>query len=250
MLTRKVFVCIWLALLSCSCRKENAFDCFKTNGDEISENRYPGIFEEVMVADNMEVTVVNGAEYKVEVIAGGNILENISTTVSGKTLYIENNNVCNFVRGYKRKIRVRISTPFVRKVTNNGVGPVIFSDDFKQDTLSVRAENSGDIYINGTYLEVLTSSHGNGDIYLRGSANSLMIYSFGTNFIFAQDFKVNSYIYISTYSYGDATFSLNESNALEYYIWGDGNIYYYGKPRTIKKLGGDENAKGKLIARN
>ena len=96
----------YIVLLACSfflsCHKENAFDCFKGNGSEITQLRQPGQFTYIEISDKMEVTIYNGPQCKVEVTAGEKIMRNISTTVSGNILKIENKNTCNFVRGYKR----------------------------------------------------------------------------------------------------------------------------------------------------
>lgn len=235
-----------MVLLGISCKKENAFDCFKPNGKETSETRSIGIFDSVEVRDKFDVTISSGNDYSVEVTAGKNIIHNISTKITNRHLVIENNNKCNFVRGYKRKMKIHITTPRIKKLYNNGVGPITFDANFKQDTLTVRAENSGDTYINGTFLVVYTSSHGNGDMYLKGSAKQLLVYSKGTNFTHAEDFSVTELVYISSYSLGDARFNVAGSKEFNYYIWSDGNIYYKGNAVLTKELS-DGSAKGKAI---
>jgi hypothetical protein len=233
-------------MLFFSCKKENAFDCFTSNGGQITEVRNTGSFQFIDVYDNMEVIIHKGADYSVEVSAGKNIIEKITSKVVDGTLKLENLNTCNFVRGYKKKIKINITVPSIRKITNNGVGPIVFDADFSQDALNVRAENSGDIIINGTFNEVRSSSHGNGDIYFNGSAKTLLVYSNGTNFTHAENFKVSDKIYISTYSVCHAYFNFDGLTKFEYYIWSDGNIYYTGNPTVIENLG-NEDAKGKLI---
>jgi hypothetical protein len=242
---RNALISSLLVLLLFSCRKENAFDCFKPNGAEVSEIRFPGEFTSVEVYDKINLVIYQGPEMKVEVIAGKNILKNISTNVSSGVLRVENLNTCNFVRGYKKVVKINITLPYLSKITNYGVGPVTI-ENFKQDTLRVRNENSGDTYINGTYTEVWTSSHGNGDVYLSGSAKSLQIYSNGTNYTRAENFSVSDYLYISTYSIGDAYLNLEGVGKFDYYIWRDGNIYYTGTPKSIYNLGSD-SAAGKVI---
>ncbi len=153
------------------------------------------------------------------------------------------------MRGYKKKIKVVITLPYVVQVSNYGVAPITMAEDFHQDKIFFKAENSGDTYINGTYDEVRTSSHGNGDMYLKGSSKNLMIYSFGTNFTWAEDFKVSNYIFISTKSMGDAFFNLQGVNTIEYLIFDEGNIYYKGNPANMHNLS-EVNAKGKAIQKN
>jgi len=229
-----------------SCRKENALDCFKSNGKDITESRSPGHFDYIEVFDKMEVTVYSGTEYKVDVTAGKHIISNISTKVTDGVLRLENNNKCNFVRGYKKTIRVRITVPYVTQITNYGVGPITLAEDFHQDKLFLKAENSGDTYVNGSFDEVRTSSHGNGDMYFKGTTKTLLVYSYGTNYTHAETMNVSNYIFISTFSIGDAYFNLNGVGAMDYLIWGDGNIYYKGKATTMKDLS-EVSTKGQAI---
>lgn len=232
-----------------SCRKESALDCFKSNGKEISEIRYPGFFSEIKVNDKIEVTVFKGTEYKVEVIAGKHILKNISTGITDNVLIIENRNKCNFVRGYKKQIKVNITVPRVEKVTNNGVAPLRFHENYSQDTLQVRAESSGDIYINGTYNEIRTSSHGNGDIHIHGTSNRLYAYTYGINYLYAEELLISDYAFIETVSIGDCYLNGRRLKQLNYRIWRDGNIYYNGNPLIVEGATG-ENTNGKLIQKD
>lgn len=216
-----------------SCKKENTFDCFKSTGSETTEVRSPGNFQTITINDKINATIFKGSDYKVEVVAGKHLLRNISTKIVKGTLNIVDNNTCNFVRGYNKKIQINITVPYVKSVFNDGVGTVDFADDFTQDTLLVKAGNSGDIYVNGVFNEVRTSSHGNGDIYFNGSANSFYIYTNGTNFLRAANFKVANYVFIETYSIGDCYIDATGLNTLEFNIHKDGNIYYTGQPNTI-----------------
>ncbi|MDP1801191.1 MAG: DUF2807 domain-containing protein [Bacteroidota bacterium] len=227
-------------------------DCFKSTGTEITEVRYPGMFRNIEVRDNIEVNIRQGNEYRVDVIAGKNMVKNVTTVVTDTTLKIGNSATCNFVRGYKRKIVVNITMPYVSKIFNYGVNSIILDAGFNQDsTLYVRNENTGDTYINGKFKLVNTSSHGAGDMYLSGSSKILLVYSNGTNFTFAEKFTVTDQIFISNYSIGDAYLNLQGVTDFGYYIWKQGNIFYYGNPQSINNLGaGKADGKGQLIKKD
>jgi len=211
-------------------------DCFKSNGHEITEIRATGSFNTVKVNNKIDLNCFMGNEYKVEVIAGEHIIGNISTKVTDGQLNLENNNTCNFVRGYKKTVIVNVTAPFFKLVFNDGVGTVRFAENFTQDTLIVRAGNSGDIHVNGKFNEIRTSSHGNGDIYLNGSTNSLYVYTKGTNFLKAEKLSVKNYAFIETLSIGDCYLNADGLQKLEFNIWSNGNIYYTGIPGEIKDL--------------
>jgi hypothetical protein len=242
---------IFILLLVCcilfsSCRKENSFDCFKGNGEEVTQVRIPGEFSSVDIYDKMEVTVSRGSEYNVSVTAGKNIIKNITTSVHNGTLNIRNMNTCNFVRGYKKTIRVHVTLPYLKRITNNSVGPVYFTEGFTQDTLVIRAESSGDIHVKGSFNEIRSSSHGNGDVYLKGTCNSLVVYAYGTNFLFADSLSVKNYMFIHSVTYGDCHVNVSGLNVFEYNILRDGNIYYRGTPGVITDFS-EPDVKGKAI---
>lgn len=242
---RKIAFSLILCVILISCKKENRLDCFKSNGAEKTETREPGSFSVIEVANKMDLYIRQGAEYKVEVSAGKNLMKNILTSVTDGTLRVDNNNTCNFVRGYKKNITVNITLPYLRFVKNNGVGTVNILG-FDQDTLVVRTESSGDIHITGNFNEVRTSSHGNGDMYVQGNTNSFYVYTYGTNFVYAGDLVVKNFAFVQTLSLGDCFINGSQLLDLSYNIGSSGNVYYTGTPPTITDVS-ELKTKGRLI---
>lgn len=238
-----------LVLFFVGCKKENALDCFKSTGAEVTETRDLGPFSYIKLYDNIDLNIIKGTEYKVDVVAGKHIIKNIKTTVTGDVLSIDNNNKCNFVRGYKRKVTINVTLPYIIKVESNGVGTIRFDQYYQQDTIQLRAENSGDIYLNGTFNEIKASSHGNGDIYLNGTCDRLYGYMNGTNMLQAENLIINSYVFLETLSIADCFISAPVNGPLECNIWRSGNIYYKGNPSVINNFSNGE-AKGQLIKKN
>jgi hypothetical protein len=232
-------------LIFLSCRKDNMFDCFTSRGPEITQVRKLGEFRVAEVSSNIDVLIRQGSEYRVEITAGQNLMKNILTTVKGNTLTIDDVNTCNFVRGYKKIIRVSITLPYLEKILNEGVGTVT-CENFAQDTLVARAESSGDIRISGVFNEVRTSSHGNGDIYLEGSSNSFYVYAYGTNYLHAEGLTVRNSIFVETLSIGNCYVNCEGLNSFAYNIWSEGNVYYTGNPVHTADYS-DGTGKGKAI---
>jgi hypothetical protein len=236
----------FITLLFIACKKENALDCFKSNGQEISEARSVGDFSEIHVFDKIDVTIFKGSDYKVEVVCGKNIVKNISVKVIGGILNINNNNTCNFVRGYKRRVVVNVTVPYLSRIENLGVGTIRFDKNFSQDTLFIRTKSSGDIHLNGTYHTIKTTANSNGDIYLSGSCNSLYVYTQGANFLYAKNLQVTNYMFVETLSIGDCYVTAPNGGVFEYNIWRSGNIYYTGNPATVNNFS-DGSGKGSAI---
>jgi hypothetical protein len=235
-----------IILVSFSCRKENLGDCFKGSGPTVTSVRQPGAFHNLKVFSKMNVIIKQGPEHLVEITAGRNLIGNIETTIENGTLSIDNRNTCNFVRGYKREISIVVTAPNIRRAENHGVGPMTIDRSFVQDTLLLRAESSGDVYVYGAYKEIRTSSHGNGDMYLNASCNSLFVFSFGTNFTFADSLQVTESAFLHTFSIGDCSINARTLKKLSYSIQGDGNIYYKGSPPVVEDFSAPE-AKGRAI---
>jgi len=242
---KKSITYLILVLFLAACKKENSLDCFKTNGDEITESRSLPAFTIIKLYSKIDLNITKGVAFNVDVVAGENIIKNISTTVIDGVLSIQNNNKCNFVRGYDNKITVNITLPQLFRVENRGVGTVRFNEDYSQDSIHVMAENSGDIYLNGNFNQIKSSSHGNGDIYLSGICNKLYAYTFGTNLLKAENLQINNYVFVETISIGDCFINAPNGGMLEYNIWRSGNIFYKGTPQTINNPKGDGS--GKLI---
>lgn len=241
---KRQWLFILMVIVFASCKKENAFDCFKSNGKLVTQTRTVDSFTVIKVYDKIDLNVFQGNELKVEVNAGEHLLSNIRTRVENGVLTIKNSNKCNFVRGYKKRITVNVTVPYVRKIDNEGVGTLKFSGN--QDSLFVRAENSGDIYVSGNFKRLQTSSHGNGDIYLEGNTDTLYVYMFGTNFLRGQGLRTNNYVFVETLSIGDCHINASNLGRLECNIWRSGNIYYTGTPGVINDFS-DGTAKGRLI---
>jgi hypothetical protein len=236
-----------LLILAGSCGKENAFDCFKGNGSEKTEMRLPGNFDQIQIADNFEVHVYQAPQCKVEVICGKNVIGNIETSVSDGVLTVNNNNKCNFVRGYKRKVKLNIYLPYIKLLVNDNVGIATVDENFSQDSISVKVASSGDLHLNGTYRVIKTSSNSNGDMYIGGKASRLYVFTTGVNYVWAQELIVADYMFIHTVTMGDCYVNATGCKLLDYNIQKTGNIYYYGTPLSIGNH--SDGGTGHLIAK-
>lgn len=199
----KILISLFICSLLISCKKENAGDCFKSNGGEITVAKDLGTFRFLRVFDKININIKQGPEYKVEIVAGKNLISNIFIENKNNVLTIKNHNKCNFVRGYKNKITVNITVPSIDTVENRGVGDIVFDAAFVQQIIVIRAENVGDTYLNGTFQKITSASHGAGDMYVSGNCDSLFVYTFGTNFFHSLNLNVNSFVFVENISIGD-----------------------------------------------
>lgn len=243
---RAQFLIIVLACLLWTCKKDHAFDCVTPNGKEITEQRYPGSFEEVRIYDKFDVTVVHDTVFSLVLQGGAQVLQGIETKIEGGVLSIRNLNVCNFVRGYKRKITVELHVPYIKRVINESVGVTQFDKNFKQDSIYVMVANSGDLYLDGRYHFVKAVSRGNGDLYLRGATDNLSVFTVGINYVDARAMTIDGDVFVQTQSIGDCYFTGTGMRFFDYLIERGGNVYLFGEPQGVHKSN-ESTGSGQLI---
>ncbi len=220
-----------IGVILISCNKSSP-DCFKKAGSDSNIERVVTPFKVVQLDANIEVTLVKGTEYKVQIFGGANLLEKVTTSVESSTLIIDNHNSCNFVRGYDHKLKVTVTAPDFDKAITNSVGSIITNADFVQDTMFFSSEG-GDMIINGNYTELKSSSHGNGNVYFKGTTNEMYVYMNGTNYLYAEEGTITNYIFIESVSLADAYITAPTNGTFEYHLWKTGNVYYKGDPASV-----------------
>ncbi len=231
-------------MLGTSCKKENLCDCVKSTGKDITSTRDVSNFNAITVRDKIDLILTQGPVFEVKVEAGANLQSLIKTTISYDTLKIENKNRCNWVRGYKRKIKVYITAPNFNFLNNKGLGTISNTGEITQDSIKVKLSNSGDVKLNLNTNVVRGGAHGNGDLYLSGVSNRLEYDYVGTNYLYAYDLKVNSFIYLHSVTLGKSFVNAPENGEMDIRIDQAGNVYYKGNPATINLT---RNNKGDLI---
>lgn len=240
----KLLIFITLLFVFVSCKKESMCDCLKSTGSTNVIYRDVKDFNCIYLTDKMDLYLTQGTTYEVRVEAGENLQSLIKTELDGETLKVFNSNRCNWVRGYKHKIKVFVTAPYFKYLKNGGLGVIESLNTIYQDTISLRIENSGDFKLDVNCYRVISSAHGNGDLYLKGQTNLLESYYYGTNYLYANYLKVNSYLFLSSNSLGHAHINAPENGLMDIRINRAGNVYYKGNPNTINLT---RNGKGNLI---
>src|SRR5580700_7348642 len=100
----KILLILFCAVSAISCRKVPVCDCFEAAGAPSEENRTSVLpyFEQVYVQDDLNVSISIGNTEQVLIQGGSNLIHNISATVSNNVLTLKNNNICNWLRSYKK----------------------------------------------------------------------------------------------------------------------------------------------------
>ena len=240
----KVFIFFVFVLVLNACKKENLCDCVKSTGPTNVIYRDISNFNCIYLKDKIDLYVTQGANFEVRVEAGANLQRLIKTELEGETLNIFNNNKCNWVRGYKHKIKVYVTAPYFKYIRHAGLGTIESLNTIVQDSISLRTENSGDFKLDLNTYRIGGSAHGNGDMYLTGTTNRLESDYTGTNYLYASDLNITSYVYLHSVSIGHAHIKAPENGLMDIVLDRSGNIFYTGNPATIHLT---RNDKGDLI---
>ncbi|TAL61462.1 MAG: DUF2807 domain-containing protein [Bacteroidetes bacterium] len=232
------------ALFHLSCNKENRWDCIKRTGKVATESRTISPFTKIRVRGNVDVFIKQGTTQEVSIEAGNNLIPLIKTEVDSGILEIDNKNLCNWARSYKRgNINVYITMPTLRFLWNLGSGLVKSDDTITCDTLDIWAHQSGDVDLTVNASVIYTNMHTTADLTLHGKTNILGSWHVGEGYLHCEELQTEI-AWVHSKSSGND--HVNVQTDLAATIDWEGNIYYAGNPAILLKGVGT----GKLIKQN
>ncbi|MBL4708336.1 MAG: DUF2807 domain-containing protein [Flavobacteriales bacterium] len=241
----KTLFVLLLFLSFSSCKKENMGDCFKSTGKLEEQIRAIENFRGIELHDRIDLFVTYAPETSLQVKAGKNLQDLIVTEVKDGILYIENTNKCNWVRSYKPRIEVHLSTPNLKALTYYGSGNVNFVNTFVTDVLFVELwEASGELNlkVEANILE-LKSNTGTATIRCEGTANEFVSFMGANGFIDSENTVCQKVLAVNE---NTGYLKVNAVNQLKADIKAAGDILYVGNP-TIEL---NDLGKGELIDNN
>ena len=112
---KKIIFVLAILALFISCEKPS--DCIGTTGNIVSRTyEVTNSFNKIYVYKGVGLVVKEGTAYKVEVITGDNLLDNISVEFRGTDeLHLKDNSSCNWTRAYGQ-IKVYVTTPHLESL--------------------------------------------------------------------------------------------------------------------------------------
>jgi hypothetical protein len=229
---RPIAVILYLVLFA-GCKKENLCDCFKGTGDDVTVTRELSGFDRLYIEDKLDVRITEAPVFEVTVEGGKKVVGLIKTKVVDGELRISNDNKCNMMRSYKRKITVHVKMPKLRWIVHSGLGTVSCGNAFTNDTITYQIFSVGDLHLDVNNGMVIGGINGMGDIYLRGTTYKHLTNVKGEGFVYADELKTNiSDLVLST---SGLTY-VNVSDQLIVHIYEGGDVYYRGNPPVIQKV--------------
>ena len=217
-----------------SCKKASERRCLKSAGEkttlqiDLSDN-----YDTIYLYDAIEYELIQDTINQLILTGGKNLLPHITNEVTSNTLTIRNDNICNFLRSYKKKVRVSIHFKELSYLHFEGSEPLESMGYIQSNSLRVRIrDGAGSVTLNISvgYLET-TVTHGYGDFTLTGSAQNAFLHCNTNSFCDARKLSTAEDLIVRSNTQGDMLINASEVN-LKATILKAGNIKYIGTPLT------------------
>lgn len=154
-------------LVFVSCEKPS--DCIESSGATALKEISVNAFDYIKVYRGIEVIITQGSEYKVQIQAGENFIDNVEVKQEGTKLIFKDEASCNWVRDYGQT-KILVTTPDLkviysktdRNISSNGV--VTFDNlqfiAFDKDADGEEGAGTGDFIfdLNNSKLNIDTNS--------------------------------------------------------------------------------------------
>lgn len=110
---KKLFLLLSLLLVFISCEKPS--ECIESTGDMVTREVSVTPFSKIKVYRGISLVITQGAEYKVTVQSGSNLIDNIEISQVSNQLILKDKTTCNWLRDYGQTT-VYITTPNLEEI--------------------------------------------------------------------------------------------------------------------------------------
>ncbi len=220
-----------LAVMAYAC--ENSWNCLRGNGVQGDEIRDVAGFTGVVSEGEFDVFIVPDSSFSVKLEADENLIQYISTRISGNTLIVDQG-TRKCLRS-DNPIRITVYMPKVEYLNLTGSG-MITGDNIAGEKLRVELTGSGLIDLRGLNLGLLDALiTGSGEMIFWGETLDADLDITGSGMVKAYHLEsVNCIANIS----GSGNMEIRVEKQLTAYISGSGNIYYQGNPGVSANITG------------
>ncbi|MEY3237015.1 MAG: hypothetical protein RI883_1116 [Bacteroidota bacterium] len=227
------FLCGFLILVSCA--KPEDRECVKSAGDETEIEILTPKIDRLFLHEHLEYILVQDTIEKVVLSGGKNLVNFVIVDVNEGLLDISNTNKCNFLRSYKKKVKVEIHFIELINIHFEGTESLTNKDtlQFSWMTFLIR-DGAGPVLLNFNADAIYaTISHGWGDFTFNGTVNYANLNVRSNGFCDTYGLKVKDSLTVISNTQGYVKVNANNAK-LKSQTDLDGDIYYKGMPSFIK----------------
>jgi Putative auto-transporter adhesin, head GIN domain len=195
MIMKKIILLFAFLVTFISCEKPS--ECIESFGQIVIKDIPVQPFLKITIHKGIEVVITQGSEYKVQIQAGENFIDNIKVKQIGTELDFSDNTSCNWVREYGQT-KVLITAPNLediysktdRNISSNGIltFPTLRLYAFDTDGDGLDGAGTGDFFINVNNSQLVVQANNVARFYLSGATDqALLSLYFGDGRIEAQN---------------------------------------------------------------
>lgn len=246
---RKFSLLIVLFLILNACEKPS--DCVESSGPTITKEVAVQPFKKIKVYRGIEVVITQGSEYKVEIVAGSNFIDNVEVRQNGDQLIFKDDVSCNWVRAYGTT-KILVTTPTLeevyskteRNISSNGV--LTFQNiafiAMDKDGDGESGAGTGDFILNVDNNYLYIANNNVSRFYLSGQSNLAEFnFYFGDGRIEAENLTAQN---IKVYHRGSNDMTVKPIQSITGIINSTGNIILKNVPPVVQV---DELYQGRVI---
>lgn len=232
-MNNKITYLIFIIISLNSCKKAEDRECAKSAGNEATKEILLEPFHQLLLKEHMEFMLIQDTIEKIVLKGGKNLLNFIKTDISDGILEIRNENKCNFLRSYKKKVLVEIHFIDLNNIDFQGTEQMNNKDtlQFYWMTFIIR-DGAGPVKLN-LNADVLhaTISHGWGDFTFNGVAREANFFIRSNGFCDTYGLKIIDSLTVISRTQGSVKVNVNNVK-FKAETQGDGDIYYKGIPNS------------------
>jgi len=232
------------AVLLLGCQREQLDDCITSAGPMATQERALAEFSSIDLKDRVDLLFEHRSSNTVAVEAGSSLLDQVVTEVRDGTLYISNENRCNWVRSFKPRITVKVPLDQIAKLTVRGTGNVDCADTLVRERFDLAqwsAQGSVRMLLDVQTLDAGLHT-GAGDVKLEGRCSGeAFLYSGIMGPLDASGLRSR---FVSVNNSGIADVRCWATTFLVVQLNSFGDVYFSGDPLNVES---SINGTGRLI---
>lgn len=201
--------------------------CEKGTGSVTTQTRNLAEFDEIEISGQANVLLIQGKSNSVKVRVDSNLVDYISTKVSGMQLEIKEDKCIEEFTEYE----IYITTVNLSKLIVDGAVKVKGENTIKSEDLMIKTKSSGEIVLSLDVDDLETITKGSGAVKLLGRAeqHDIELESAGSLNAFGLKSKE-----VDAEVSGAGACKINVSEKLDGDVSGSGKIFYKGNPKKVK----------------
>lgn len=223
-----------LLILTVSCGISE--DCFKGNGNSVTQT-YPFTdFTKVKVYAGVGLVVKEGPEYEVKIVTSEHIIDDIEVTLQDDMLVVKDNSSCNLARDYGLT-KVYVTAPNLEEIhskTEQNIesdGMLNYPELRLYSVEDNEGAGTGDFYLSLDAENIYVESNSVSNFYCNGETNSMVVFfSWGDGRFYGENLYANT---IDIFHRGSNDMILYPKESLTGTIYATGNVILKNNPISI-----------------